>query len=169
MNRPDGTLPDNGSGLLEPSAEAPFFVYGTLMSGFRNERRLLQSEVALRHTAVLKGASLWHLPDVNYPSMQEGDSQVFGELIWLKDFRRVTPELDLLEGYVGPTDNFEYIRKATAVEDLETGETVWAYTYWSLHDLANLEPPAIAIPSGDWRAFMTQNQLQDVSLDDLYP
>ncbi len=149
--------------LHEPQAEAPYFVYGSLLEGFHNEAEFLAPYVKTRHKAEIQGGVIWHLVGLGYPILvpSEPTRVVHGELVWLTDFAAATPGLDFLEGYEGPDAQNDYVRRLTLAKDTETGELVPAYTYWSARRIEEVNQPAIPLTNGDWRAFMNRSKLEE--------
>ncbi len=146
--------------IHEPSGEAPYFVYGSLLEGFHNEAEFLAPYVKVRHQARITGGVMWHLVRLGYPILVPSDPErvVHGELVWLTDFAAATPGLDFLEGYEGPEAENDYVRRLTLATDTETGESVQAYTYWSAKTILEVEEPAIPVTGGDWRTFMERTK-----------
>lgn len=140
--------------LLPPTEELPLFVYGTLLSGFKNHEIYLKQSTKEMHPARIRDVSLWHARDSGYPVIVDGSSEVTGELVWLKNFEVSIPEMDLLEGYNADPRASTYVRVAKCVVDLESGKAVNAYVYWYNRSIAEISGPVIEIPSGNWREFM---------------
>ena len=161
-------------------AQLPFFVYGTLMSGFQNNRNVLRGRETSALKAQLPGALLFHYP-AGFPGMKRsseaaGSSSVHGELISVaaSDFLSVLQDCDLLEDFISPghPENM-YSREVVtvAVTDASSSSSsssapprlVQAYTYFSL--LENESSGAVPVPEGDGRAWMQQHTLQDAADD----
>lgn len=131
------------------------FVYGSLMEGFFNFDKYLVDKVESRKTAYAKG-KLYHIDGRGYPAMYEGDEDVKGELLSIKDFEKNLKELDGLEQYDenGKIEDNEYNR---AIIDVitEDGKKEKAYGYiFNKEKPENKEVKLIPIEDGDWRKFM---------------
>ncbi|OQR96822.1 hypothetical protein THRCLA_21979 [Thraustotheca clavata] len=106
----------------------PFFVYGTLMKGFRNYEKHVSHYKSLRFiksTWYVKNAQLYHFPQ-GYPGMypsQDG-GKVYGEVLTVDDpaeYAQLLSDLDALEEYFGPNDlSNEYDRVQIQVFDQES-------------------------------------------------
>lgn len=147
--------------VLPPADELPLFVYGTLMTGFRNHDKLLAPHIKETRPACIEDVSLWHVKDAGYPVIIPGTGTVKGELIYLKDFAAAIPGLDLLEGYTGDPRESTYVRLIKPVVDLETGAETDAHIYWYNRSVAEIRGPVIEIPEGDWRVFMDEETLDE--------
>ena len=114
------------------------FVYGTLRSG-ETARSLIADHVVRCEPAASTG-TLYGFDD--YPGLvDEGESPVVGELVWLADLPAAFALLDAYEG-----DDFVRVLKKIRRRD---GEDEWAWCY-VLADRRTAEAGAV-IPSGDWR------------------
>ena len=135
------------------------WVYGSLLSGFFNYRRVLEGKILTCTPAKVRG-TLFHQIDKGYPAMIEGEDWVYGELLELEDFFQLLPKIDELENYFGLGSGNEYDRIQSQVYVYAHREWVaqQAYVYWyAQRDLGTLENPAVKVLGGDWRSYM-QNQ-----------
>lgn len=121
------------------------FVYGTLMRGFGNYRRLLEGQSTFVGTATLGptggkgGYTMLHLG--GFPGVIPGNGIVAGEVFEID--AKVVPSLDRLEGH----PNFY---KRTFVEvAMEDGSIEPMETYILQH--GNQRNSYAVVDSGDWR------------------
>ncbi|KAG9416685.1 hypothetical protein AC1031_001065 [Aphanomyces cochlioides] len=143
--------------------QLPFFVYGTLMRGFRNFERHVSHYKSLRWVAnrgSIANATLVHFEE-GYPGMYHGSGAVYGEILTVDDpseYEQLMRGLDALEEYFGPNHpSNEYDRVEV---DVNCGEnTVRAWTYFGTIPQENA---ATVVQSGDWRAFMEEHNLKDI-------
>jgi gamma-glutamylcyclotransferase (GGCT)/AIG2-like uncharacterized protein YtfP len=148
-------MPDDALTGEEPQR---IFVYGSLMDGFFNYKKIFSGNVLCRTPARVRGI-LYHQTRKGYPALIPGEGWVQGEFLELRDFLRLLVISDELENYRGRPGDNEYERRITPVELLPeataaAAEAV-AYVYWyDRNDLGTEENPAEHIPSGDWRAYM---------------
>ncbi|KDO30956.1 hypothetical protein SPRG_04144 [Saprolegnia parasitica CBS 223.65] len=137
----------------------PFFVYGTLMKGFRNYDKHVRGFSSLRFLhdrAYVEGAALYHFA-YGYPGLYASSSAdcVYGELLTADDpieYDQLLADLDALEEYFGPNDpSNEYDRVRVQVHPTDGGPIdAWVY-YCKIP----LEKAKERVASGDWRAYMT--------------
>jgi gamma-glutamylcyclotransferase (GGCT)/AIG2-like uncharacterized protein YtfP len=127
------------------------FVYGTLMSGFGNHRRL-ESRTILVGNGVTEGR-LYHLGF--YPGLIEGDGPVEGEVYRIID-GKVIESLDALEGYYGAGAGNLYRRVSCEVR-LDNGDVCrcWTYVY---EDAEEAIQNGILVEDGSWRRFMRRKE-----------
>lgn len=125
----------------------PVFVYGTLMNGLSNYKRLLEKTTVEEFPATTKGI-MYSVHD-NFPAVVEGEGAIKGELIYIDHemYDLVLHRLDVLEGYRESDPNSMYIRKETTVLNTQENIEVEAYIYIWNHETYKLEP----IYSGDWK------------------
>ena len=148
----DGSIAVGNTAVdMEPKR---LFVYGSLMEGFFNYKKVLEGKVITRVPAIARGI-LYHQCKKGYPAMIPGEGRVRGEFLELDNYESLITLCDNLEMYLGPGHpGNEYERRAEVVE-LETGETRPAWVYWyARSDLNSPENPVVLIPSGDWRKFI---------------
>ncbi|WP_130805777.1 gamma-glutamylcyclotransferase family protein [Senegalia massiliensis] len=131
------------------------FVYGSLMEGFFNYNNYLKNKIKSRKLAKVKG-KLYHLENRGYPALLEGDDDVFGELIEIKDFEKNLVSLDTLEGYIEKNSELnEYNRVIKDIKLLDSQKILKAYVYsFNLKNIENRNAEKIYIPSGSWREYM---------------
>jgi gamma-glutamylcyclotransferase (GGCT)/AIG2-like uncharacterized protein YtfP len=116
-----------------PISESRVFVYGTLKRGFVNEEAMRGVGVSRMRKALLRGVSLYHLPNPGrpyaYPALLRGRGMALGELHALEshDALMVLDHLEL--------EGFEYHRVPCWA--IVRGERVraWVYVYASSRDL----------------------------------
>ena len=136
------------------------WVYGSLLSDFFNYKRVLAGKVLTCTPAKVQGI-LFHQIDKGYPALAEGKDWVYGELLELKSFSQLLPQIDALENYFGMGLDNEYNRVQSQVFVLDQGEWVaqQAFVYWyDKNDLGKPENPAVKVIGGDWRSFMRDQQ-----------
>lgn len=136
-------------------------VYGSLLSGFFNYKRVLDGKVLACTPARMQG-TLFHQVAKGYPALIEGKDWVYGELLELEGFAQLLPQLDELENYFGVGSENEYRRIASQVFVLDKGQWVaqQAYVYWyAQNDLGKPDNPAVRLVEGDWRSYMLGQQL----------
>ncbi|KAF0699315.1 Aste57867_10105 [Aphanomyces stellatus] len=145
----------------------PFFVYGTLMKGFRNFERHVKPYRSLRVVSsrgVVANASLVHFP-MGYPGMYPGTGVVVGEVVTVDDpaeYSAFLLGLDELEEFFGPNDpSNEYDRVEIDVA-CDDGAIVRAWAYFCK---IPRETAVAAVADGDWRAYMATHDLQDIHAD----
>ena len=80
--------------MLEPREQKKIFVYGSLRTGFFNYNKYLMGKVNDSKVGKVNG-QLYHMPHKGYPALIEGNDEVFGEVMTLKDFACSKPELSL--------------------------------------------------------------------------
>lgn len=153
----------------------PFFVYGTLMTGYQNHRTFLAPYRPRVEPARLQGGKLFHLPQgdldakMGYPGLIVGDGTVFGELMYLPKndtaaSAALMQALDDLEEYRGPENPANlYERRLTEVHS--HAGPVLAWVYWFVGaDVEALATRAIAVPDGDWRRFLERTGFTDLGV-----
>lgn len=139
----------------------PFFVYGTLLPGHSNYKRLFHTIKPQReapdtlHGHVLignKGSPFPYLADARdlpkwaFEMVPEDDMLVTGQLLYFsdEDFPKILAELDWLEGVPD-----HYNRKQVTVG----ANFIEAYTYYAEKWLVDALLPYPFVPNGDWNAF----------------
>jgi gamma-glutamylcyclotransferase (GGCT)/AIG2-like uncharacterized protein YtfP len=131
------------------------FVYGSLMEGFFNYRKIFSGRILSRTPARVRGV-LYHQIRKGYPAMIPGENWVLGEFLQLDSFHRLLAVSDSLENYrEGAPDN-EYERRLSPVELLPERTAALAYVYWyARNDLGAGGNPVEPVLTGDWRDYMT--------------
>ena len=86
--------------MLEPREQKKIFVYGSLRTGFFNYNKYLMGKVNDSKVGKVNG-QLYHMPHKGYPALIEGNDEVFGEVMTLKDFEAVMIPMDKMENYYG--------------------------------------------------------------------
>ena len=136
----------------------PFFVYGTLLSGFNNHK-LVASRIQKIVPASITGVQLAHFtegfPGI-YPARNKAVATVQGELLFPQggEEESVLEILDKLEGYFGEGDaRNEYERKMVLAQPNDgRSAAVQAQAYFCLRVD---EWGGIPVQEGDWRRYMT--------------
>lgn len=176
---------------IDASAGLPFFVYGTLMDGYKNNAAVLRGRHVSSQRASLDGVILWHYP-AGFPGMERvvagaskkafcamdeptekvntslevtTSSRVMGELLQVPAnvYTDVLRDLDALEDFFGLNDARNFYEREVVTVTTVNGEKVRAWTYFTLMDaVAECAEP---VPTGDWRAFMIANKLDDAADD----
>jgi len=131
-----------------------FFVYGSLMEGLFNYKKVLKGKVISRNIGRVQGL-LYHQDIKGYPAIVNSDGWVVGELLEFKKFYKVIIKCDKIEKYYGINHpNNEYERRICKVV-LENGEISLAWIYWYVrNDLNTCENPVTSVLSGNWRNFL---------------
>ena len=140
--------------MLEPREQKKIFVYGSLRTGFFNYNKYLMGHVSKSELGKVKG-KLYHMPHKGYPALINGDEEVIGEVMTLKDFEKVMVPMDKMENYYG-IDNKEneYNRIVMDVELLNgKKESCYVY-YYAMNDEEIFNQNSIYIANGDWKSFM---------------
>ena len=161
------------------ASRRPFFVYGTLLPGFRNYQ-ILDGRCAFQDPlesaspppsaaprAAINGFHMVHyragFPGVK--SVDRGDGRVYGRLVWATGSSAMRIEtlrrLDALELYFGEKDpRNQYARVLMHVELCSEGEgaavtqTLEAWVYVSL--IATAVENETAVLHGDWARFVAE-------------
>ncbi|WP_434296129.1 gamma-glutamylcyclotransferase family protein [Clostridium sporogenes] len=136
------------------------FVYGSLRDGFFNFDKYIKDQVTSRKLGKIKGI-LYHMPNKGYPAVLEGNEEVIGEIIELKNWNENLEILDNMENYISEGNkNNEYNRELVEVEIIESedkGKKVTAFAYlYNMNDKDVFNKHSIYIPHGDWQKFMIE-------------
>ena len=166
-------MPRDALAVMGEEACSPFFVYGTLMAGFRNRDAVLTPHAMRTARATLvEAARVWHWPARGYPALElcatppataVEASPVRGELVWVHDGARALACVDALEDCYGPADpRSEYDRvRVTAVADGEAlAVRAWTYVARTLQPRPG-EPAPELVRGGCWRAHVARAGLVD--------
>lgn len=126
----------------------PFYVYGTLRSGFGNHR-LFDSAVTDITPAHLHGAKMV-AGGCPFVFLDGSDTTVLGEIVTIEPSRypAVLKTVDRLEGYNGP-GRFNLYERQIIEAVTETGQTVKAYAYL-VDESDDFVQSNTAVPSGDY-------------------
>lgn len=140
--------------MVEPKEQKKIFVYGSLRTGFFNYHKYLLGKVSDTKVGKVKG-KLYHMPHKGYPALINGNDDVFGEVMTLRDFEAVMTPMDKMENYYGINDNRnEYNRVIMDVELLNgTIESCYVY-YYAMNDKEIFEGNSIYVENGDWKSYM---------------
>lgn len=145
--------------MLKPTEEKKIFVYGSLREGFFNYEKYLSGRVSSPTLAKVKG-KLYHMPHKGYPALLDGDDDVIGEIMEMKDFYKDIVPMDKMEGYVSAEDSSlnEYTRIVMTVKNLETNqeESVYVYKY-EQYSTEDFKINSVYLPKGDWKEYMVNN------------
>lgn len=117
------------------------FVYGTLLSGFGNHKRLLENKSTYLGTAEIKG-KMFSMG--GFPGVTEGEDDIHGEVYEVND--EVLKSLDRLEGH----PNFY---KRTQVELTSDWEGYEVEVYICQH----IPKGAPYISHGSWRKYVEES------------
>ncbi len=144
--------------MISPKDERKVFVYGSLRNGFFNYDKYLTNKVEESYLGKVKG-KLYHMPHKGYPALLDGEDDVTGEIMSLKDFHKDIIPIDEMEGYFGQNSSKnEYNRVIMDVENLETNSIEQCYVYkYALNDKAEFTQHSIYISHGDWKQHMNNN------------
>ena len=140
--------------MLEPREQKKIFVYGSLRTGFFNYNKYIMGKVNDSKVGKVNG-QLYHMPHKGYPALIEGNDEVFGEVMTLKDFEAVMIPMDKMENYYGVNNSKnEYNRIVMDVELLDgTTESCYVY-YYAMNDKEIFENNSVYIKNGDWKDYM---------------
>lgn len=142
--------------MIKPTEEKKIFVYGSLREGFFNYDKYLNGKVSKPTLAKVQG-KLYHLSHKGYPALLDGDDEVIGEIMEMKDFYTDIVPMDKMEGYHSAEDTSlnEYTRTVMTVKNLETNENEECYVYkYEQYTHSEFDNHAIYIPTGDWKEYM---------------
>lgn len=149
--------------MLKPTEEKKIFVYGSLRKDFFNYNKYLSGRVSNPTLAKVKG-KLYHMPHKGYPALLDGDDDVIGEIMEMKDFYKDIVPMDEMEGYVSAEDTSlnEYTRTVMTVKNLETNleESVYVYKY-EQYASEDFKLNSVYLPKGDWKEYMINNTVLD--------
>ena len=155
---------------MEEVERLPFFVYGTLQTGYKNHANVINGRLDRFAAAFVRGFTLYHFP-AGFPGMYRAFSPtsevVYGQLLYLPpaDFATLLTELDKLEEYYGEgSPRNEYLREVVECTTLEGGSAVRAYAYTCAMPLSKL-PGAEHVEGGNWRAYMEKMGKVDAADD----
>lgn len=140
--------------MLEPIEQKKIFVYGSLRTGFFNYNKYLMGKVIDSKIGKVEG-KLYHMPHKGYPALIEGNDEVIGEVMTLKDFESVIVPMDKMENYYGVNNSKnEYNRIVMEVELLDgTTESCYVY-YYAMNDKEIFDMNSIYIENGNWKDYM---------------
>ncbi|MEG1257006.1 gamma-glutamylcyclotransferase family protein [Clostridium sp.] len=143
--------------MMKPTEEKKIFVYGSLREGFFNYDKYLVNKVSPASLGKVNG-KLFHLSHKGYPALLDGEEEVIGELMELKDFYKDILPVDQMEGYVSFENNSlnEYARTVMNVQNLATNEYESCYVYkYCQHSNEDFHKHAVHINHGDWKKYMS--------------
>jgi gamma-glutamylcyclotransferase (GGCT)/AIG2-like uncharacterized protein YtfP len=126
----------------------PFFVYGTLMTGYGNHNRIVKgTTIYIREASTI--GTLYSVG--GFPGLIEGENDIEGQLLFIdpKLYDRVLERMDRLEGYYKERPKTSmYIRKKKNIMDNDSGSIIeaWVY-YW------NGTRSLPIVESGSWREY----------------
>ena len=149
-------------------SEMIVFVYGTLMTGYKNNASVIRGRAASLGAATLAGARLVHYP-AGFPGAYRAEENpallLHGELLQVpaEHAAAVLRDMDALEDFYGPGHPANLYSREEVLVTLPSGSTRQASIYFSL--LSEAQERAVPVPSGDWRAFMQAQALEDVGED----
>lgn len=136
--------------------ETKMFVYGTLMSGFRNYDKYLDGKVIAVRSAYIYG-KLYNLKEKGCPGVTEGSDKVFGQVISFVDDENqsLLNTIDEFEKYFEDEKEIMFERNPVKVYFSEE-ETEELYYYKFLREDLFEKFNAEYIPDGNWRSFMNK-------------
>jgi gamma-glutamylcyclotransferase (GGCT)/AIG2-like uncharacterized protein YtfP len=109
------------------------FVYGTLKRGFHNESAMRGIGVSQVHKALMRGVTLYNLPNPGrpypYPALRRGRGATLGELHTLCATRHPNDALMVLDHL--EREGFEYVRVRGWVTVRGERVRAWVYLYAS--------------------------------------
>lgn len=125
----------------------PLFVYGTLMTGRRNNARLLDLGCEPSEPrAKMPGLDVYHVGHVGFPAVVKGDGTAIGEVWWLPNESRA-----LLDRFEASYDRMRFLCHGTVTKrSYFAWVYVWKYPYTSL---------GAKVPSG--KRWNPENELKD--------
>jgi gamma-glutamylcyclotransferase (GGCT)/AIG2-like uncharacterized protein YtfP len=155
-------------------SQLPFFVYGTLMSGFGNHKLYVEGAATAIHRAVACGMELYHLGKFpaairrgSTASASAGATQdemgvkLYGELVWgpsdPTQYAKMQSSLDTLECYREGAERVNlYNRTIIQVFCPDTNEVCDAWMY----EFNQPERAAAChhVTHGDWRRFIENRE-----------
>ena len=142
--------------MIKPTVEKKIFVYGSLREGFFNYDKYLLDKVITCTQGIVKG-KLYHLCNKGYPALIDGDDNIVGEIMEMKNFHLDMTSLDTMEGYVSNEDSSknEYTRTVIKVHNLNTNkfEDCYVYRYEENNDI-DFTLNSDYISHGDWKKYM---------------
>lgn len=140
--------------MLEPKEQKKIFVYGSLRTGFFNYNKYLLGKVSDTQIGKVKG-NLYHMPNKGYPALLNGNDDVIGEVMTLKDFQSVMIPMDKMENYYGVNDSRNEYNRVIMDVELSNGviESCYVY-YYAMNDKEIFEENSIHIENGDWKSYM---------------
>ena len=142
--------------MIKPTEEKKIFVYGSLREGFFNYDKYLLGKVTTCDQGMVKG-KLYHLSHKGYPALVDGDDNIMGEIMDMKNFPLDIISLDNMEGYVSNEDTSqnEYTRTVIDVYNLNTDkfENCYVYKYEENNDI-DFTLNSDYISHGDWKKYM---------------
>lgn len=150
------------------SVQLPFFVYGTLQSGFKNHSNVVKGRHTHVQKALLRNAHVYHFPKAGFPGCWRHDDEaatVTGELLVVPPevYDAVLRDLDMLEDFYGPGHpNNMYEREQVTVQGSD-GLSHAAWVYFCRIDKAAYD--AVLVPHGDWRRHMLETGAADAGDD----
>lgn len=150
------------------SVQLPFFVYGTLQTGFKNHANVVKGRYSHVQNAQLHFARVYHFPKAGFPGCWRCDdeaSTVLGQLLTVPTdvYTAVLEDLDMLEDFFGPGHpNNMYEREQVVVQGADGLEHA-AWVYFCRIEQAAYE--AVLVPHGDWRKYMRETGATDAGDD----
>lgn len=145
--------------MLEPKEQKKIFVYGSLRTDFFNYNKYLLGKVSNTQIGKVKG-KLYHMPHKGYPALLKGEDDVLGEVMTLKDFESVMVPMDKMENYYGVNDSRNEYNRIVMDVEVSNGikESCYVY-YYAMNDKEVFEENSIYIKNGDWKDYISKQQL----------
>lgn len=131
------------------------FVYGTLMTGYRNFEKYLDGHMISSKRAYILGSKMYHLVEKDCPAIVEGHSRVYGQVLEIDDDENnsILNAVDALEKHFSGSSEIMYERIEKNVYYEEGGfEELGVYMFVNEGYLKSHE--VIEVEGGDWDAFV---------------
>jgi gamma-glutamylcyclotransferase (GGCT)/AIG2-like uncharacterized protein YtfP len=166
------TLPVGWSehSMKNDERKLPFFVYGTLQTGFQNHDNFVRGRFTSIHAASIGNATLRHYT-AGFPGVyicSDSSARVVGQLITppVEVYAQLMRDLDSLEDYKlnCPSNMYKRVVCLARVEPPD-GSPPYSVEAWMYVSLLPDSIGGAPVPSGDWRAWMTTNGLKDTADD----
>jgi gamma-glutamylcyclotransferase (GGCT)/AIG2-like uncharacterized protein YtfP len=139
---------------MEEKERLPFFVYGTLMTGFGNRERCLRGVIGEATPATITGFEMFDVAGGGFPGIIDGSQMVVGELVFIDieaKYLDVLARLDSLEGYRKGAKSSLYVRRKVQATD-NSGNTYEAWVYvWNSPVNQHCR-----VDGNDWRKYVTK-------------
>ena len=102
---------------------------------------------------------LYHMSHKGYPALLEGEDDVLGEVMTLKDFESVMVPMDKMENYYGVNDSRNEYNRVVMDVEVSNGRKESCYVYYyAMNDKEVFHENSIYIENGDWKSFMLKQK-----------
>lgn len=149
---------------MNTAKELPLFTYGSLMEGIYNYNLYLDGKITDKPLKARVKGKLFQLTEKTYPALIEGNDYVYGEIFYLKDFKKDLLAVDEMENFnPGHPEKDEYHRQVLTVEVFNEKtqsyeDTLDAYVYWyAKENDPTFEEHSLYIPDGNWRRYYEEH------------